>query len=168
MTAVLRMPSLGISADAMIEYIRLAETTNSEYLLRFCKAIVVSSEEEWLRLPTEKKPVELERHYEKLGFPGCIGCLDCASWEWKNCPVALQRQHKGKEKKSCFRMQVVCDNFLRIWNVMLGTPGAKNDVNIMHQSTLFNAIRTRRKAVELVFGVLFSHFHILCKPSRQW
>ena len=118
-------------------------------------------------------------------------------------------------------MEAVCDDIQRIWHVIFGAPGANNDVNILHQSGLFNQIRVgkwppvrptidiagklvdwyyyladgvypryliflqsvvdaktkkeklfgahqegARKAVEGVFVVLFSRFHILCKPSR--
>lgn len=42
------------------------------------------------------------------------------------------------------RMEVVCDDFLYIWHVMFGTPGSKNDINIMDQSPLFNAVRNGR------------------------
>ncbi|PXF49586.1 hypothetical protein BWQ96_00656 [Gracilariopsis chorda] len=120
-------------------------------------------------------------------------------------------------------MGVVCDDLLRIWHVMFGTPGAKDDLSIMEQSNLYNAVRggkwppirqptciagltvnwfyyladgiypdfrifmkplsnprtkketmysqhqlAAQKAVESVFGVLFSHFQILYRPARLW
>ncbi|PXF46294.1 hypothetical protein BWQ96_03950 [Gracilariopsis chorda] len=120
-------------------------------------------------------------------------------------------------------MEVVCDDRLRIWHAMFGTPRAKKGLSIMEQSNLFNAARggkwppirptislaglnlnwfnyladgmypdfrifmkplsnhrtneenmysqhqsAARKAVERVFGVLFSCFQILYRPARLW
>jgi Plant transposon protein len=80
--------------------------------------------------------------YAQWGFPGAIGCVDCASWEWDACPVAWQGNHKGISKKPCNRMEIVCDDYQYIWHVMFGTPGSKNEINILHYSTLFKKIRT--------------------------
>jgi Plant transposon protein len=55
--------------------------------------------------------------------------------------VQLRGNHKGKSKKPCNRMKIVCDDSLYIWHVMFGTPGSKNDINILHSSTLFNALQ---------------------------
>jgi Plant transposon protein len=140
MGAAVRQLSYGIPADACVEYVRLSESTCNESLHRFCRAVVKEFESEWLRLPTVSEIEEIERHYAKLGFPGCIGCVDCASWEWDACPVGWQGADKGKDKKPVCRMEVVIDDFLRIYHCMFGAPGAKNDLNILNQSTIFNEV----------------------------
>jgi Plant transposon protein len=101
MVAVVRQLSYGIPADACVEYVRLSESTCNESLHRFCRAVVEEVESEWLRLPTVSEIEEIERHYAKLGFPGCIGCVDCASWEWDACPVGWQEAYKGKTQNLC-------------------------------------------------------------------
>jgi Plant transposon protein len=65
-----------------------------------------------------------------------------ASWTWDNFPVGCQGQHTGKDKKPCNRLEVVCDDFLRIWHCNFGAPGALNDINIYNQSQFFNDIRS--------------------------
>lgn len=67
--------------------------------------------------------------------------MDCASWEWDLCPVGWQGQCKGKDKCPTVRMEVVCDDYLRIWHLNFGAPGAKNDRQIFNQSGLFNKVR---------------------------
>jgi Plant transposon protein len=98
--------------------------------------------EETTNLPTQSDLVDSERVYAQLGFPCAIWCVQCASWEWDECPVAWQGNHKGKNKKPCNRMDFFCDDYLYIWHVMFGTPGLKNDINSINYSTLFNKIRT--------------------------
>jgi hypothetical protein len=85
--------------------------------------------------------MQIERHYRTLGFPGCLGCVDCASWEWDACPIGWQGVCKGKGPKPALRMKVICDDILRILWLNLGAPGAKNDVNRFNQSLFFNKIR---------------------------
>lgn len=124
-----------------MDYLRTGETLNLESLKRLTRAIVNCFESTWLRYPTEDEVTQIEVHYAKLGFPGCIGAVDCASWDWDRCPVALQGQYKGMNKKPNCRMEVVSDDKLRIWHLMFGAPRAKNDKSILNQSSLFNAIR---------------------------
>lgn len=50
-------------------------------------------------------------------------------------------QYIAKDKKPTVRMEVVCDDGLRIWHIMFETPGARNDVCIMYHITLFNDTR---------------------------
>jgi hypothetical protein len=80
--SAMRQLAYGIPADAVTEYGRFSESTNMECLKTFCRAVVELFESHWLRLPTVQDMSEIENHYRKLGFPGCLGCLDCASWQW--------------------------------------------------------------------------------------
>jgi Plant transposon protein len=124
-----------------VEYCCVSESTASESLKRFCAAVPVALGHEYLRSPTAEELVRIKAEYASLGFPGCIGCGDCASWEWDNCPIAWQGNHRGKGKEAECRMEVICDDYLYIWHLMFGIPGSKNNINIMNASALFNVIR---------------------------
>jgi len=76
-----------------------------------------------------------------LGFPGCIGYLDCAGWECDACPVVWHANYKGAAKKPTLRLEAVCDDYLYCWHLNLGVPGSKNDLNILYASSLFQRIR---------------------------
>jgi Plant transposon protein len=43
-------------------------------------------------------------------------------------------------------MEVICDDYLRIWWLNFGAPGAKNDIDIFDQSTLFNTVSAATRA----------------------
>jgi Plant transposon protein len=222
-TAALRQLALGVGADSVVETTRLSESTAAECRQRFCRAVVARFGAEHMRVPTVDDLTRIEARYAKLGFPGCIGCLDVASWSWDNCPVAEQGRYRGRDKKPNVRLEVVCDDNLHIWHCFFGVPGSRNDLNILDLSPLFCKVRAgewppaapsfqvggytvtwfywlcdsiyprfrifvtaigspvtareklfsssqegARKAVERVFGVLFSRFHILYRPSRLW
>lgn len=96
---------------------------------------------EYLRTLSEEELAELADMYVKLGFPGCIECLNCLSFAWDNCPVAEKGAHRGEEKKSSMKMEVMADDNLYVWQLWLGTPGVKSDVNILHALPLFQKYR---------------------------
>jgi hypothetical protein len=154
MVCALPQLAYGVPVDAVCEYVRVSESTASESLHRFCAAVRKRFEAEWLRRPNADELVAIEQHYATLGFPGCIGYVDVASWTWDNCPVGWQGQYTGKDKKLCNRLEVVCDDFLRIWHCNFGAPGARNDINIYNQSRVFNDIRSGSwPAVEPHIGI---------------
>jgi hypothetical protein len=82
------------------------------------------------------------------------------------CPVGWQGQYRGKDRKACIRMEVICDDFLRIWHCMFGAPGSNNDIQIFEQSTHFNLMRSGRwpeiKPVIEIAGQQFDWFYYLC------
>ncbi|PXF40873.1 hypothetical protein BWQ96_09418 [Gracilariopsis chorda] len=81
LSAGLRQLCFGVSADAVVDYVRMAESTNMECLKRFVYAVFDAFEGPWLRYPNEEDIARIEDSYSSLGFPGCLGCVDCASWE---------------------------------------------------------------------------------------
>jgi Plant transposon protein len=87
MWSAMRQLAYGLPADATVEYGRLADTTNLTCLKMFYKGVVDMFETEWLRLPNMNDAMRIERHYGTLGFPGSLGCVDCAFWEWDVCPI---------------------------------------------------------------------------------
>lgn len=106
-----------------------------------CQDIVVSYEGEWLRLPNKEELLSIEKDYCELGFPGCVGVVDCAGWSWEHCSVGWQALSAGKEGKLSCRMKVVSDDKLQIWHLNSGIPGSKNDETVMQRSNFFNDIR---------------------------
>jgi Plant transposon protein len=84
-------------------------------LKKYCRAVVEMFGEEWLRLPTPEECLRLEKEYRALGFPGCIGCVDCASWVWDCCSKAWEGQCRGKDNAPTVRMEVIFDDSLHIW-----------------------------------------------------
>jgi hypothetical protein len=71
-TAVFRVLTCGIPADATDEYVRIGESTVFDVF-----------GEEYLRSPNENDTTQLLALGEERGFPGMLGCIDCMHWRWK-------------------------------------------------------------------------------------
>ena len=141
MVSAIRQLAYGVGADSTTEYCRISETVANRSLKEFCRSIVHCFEKDFLRLPNLKDIQKMEQQYRARGFPGAIGCIDCAGWKWKDCPVAWQGAFKGKDKVPTVRMEVLADESLRVWHFFFGQPGSRNDLNILDASPLFRAIR---------------------------
>ncbi|MEM1283721.1 MAG: hypothetical protein AAGG81_09240 [Chlamydiota bacterium] len=76
--AAIRQLCYGISADAVDDYVRIGEKTALNSLKQFCRAVVSKFENEYLRLPTDEDLESIENQFAAIGFPGCIGCIDCS------------------------------------------------------------------------------------------
>lgn len=153
--AAIRQLSYGTSADASDEYIRIGESTALESLKMFCRSVNNAFGDRYLRLPNAEDLKRIENQFSAIGFPGCIGCIDCSGWQWQNCPRALQGVMCGKEKKPYIKMEVICDLDMYIWHFYFGLPGMLNDIDIMWLSPLMNAIKVGMfppQDVEYVIG----------------
>jgi hypothetical protein len=82
-----------------------------------------------------------KRRYARLGFPGSMGCIDCSGVEWTIRPTAPHGVHTGKDGKPVLRMEVLSDDYLRIWRILFGYPGSMNDLSILAHSPLMQKIR---------------------------
>lgn len=155
----------GRSAASLVQQTRMSEPQVMQCMKRFVKCVVVELKEEWLRLPTNDEVMDIEERYRKLGFPGCLGAVDCAGWAWDMCPVGEQGMYKGKDKKPTLRMEVWCDDNLHIWSLNFGIPGAKNDRTIMDHSPFFRSLRLGKwpsvRPVLCIAGHMLMHFYFL-------
>ncbi|XP_071694502.1 uncharacterized protein [Rutidosis leptorrhynchoides] len=80
-------------------------------------------------------------HEEKHGFKGMLGSIDCMHWEWKNCPVAYKGQYtRGDHKKPTIMLDGVASYDLWIWHAFFGMAGSNNDINVLIQSPIFDAL----------------------------
>jgi Plant transposon protein len=138
--ASLRFLATGSACDTLVDTVGLAESTLNTCFKRFCRGVVQMFGGEYLRLPNLAEIRDIERRYSRLGFPGALGCIDCSSIYWSACPVAYHGRYVGKDGKPALRLEVLCDDYLRIWSCSFGFPASMNDISIMHHSPLFNKI----------------------------
>ncbi|XP_058211662.1 uncharacterized protein LOC131323840 [Rhododendron vialii] len=151
MTAAIRILAYGFSADHCDEYPKIGESTAVESLKRFCDAIIVLYEGQYLRSPNEHDIAWLLHEGEERGFPGMLGSLDCMHWVWKNCSVAWHGMHRGHHNKPTLILEAIASRDLWIWHAFFGMVGSHNDVNVLdHAQNFDNFIHGRMPPVNYV------------------
>ena len=68
--------------------------------------------------------------YTRLGFPGCLGSMDCTHVRWLRCPFHLLNSCHGKEGFPTLAFQVLVDHGRQIRHVSQSFYGAMNDINV--------------------------------------
>nr|XP_043611729.1 uncharacterized protein LOC122583382 [Erigeron canadensis] len=98
-TSAIRQLAYSYKADALDEYLQIAQDTGYQCLDAFCKCVIQLYQHEYLRRPVEADIRRLTaKHEEVHGFPGMLGSIDCMHWGWRNCPVAWQGQYTRGDK----------------------------------------------------------------------
>ncbi|XP_057803028.1 uncharacterized protein LOC131018321 [Salvia miltiorrhiza] len=139
-TAAMRVLAYGTGADLHDEYIRMSAQTIRKSVEKFVQGVVHNFGGEYLRRPTEEDLACLLYVGAQRGFPGMLGSIDCMHWEWKNCPTAWAGQYTGRSGKTTIILKAVASQDLWIWHAFFGTPGSRNDINVLHQSPVFKDI----------------------------
>ncbi|KAI3747482.1 hypothetical protein L6452_09940 [Arctium lappa] len=143
-TGAIRVLAYGTSVDAVDEYLRMSESTTREALMNFVDGVISCFGDEYLRKPNEDDLARLLYAGNQRGFPGMIGSIGCMQWEWKNCPSAWAGQYVGRSGKSTIILEAVASYDLWIWHAFFGTPGSLNDINVLHQSPVFDDVLAGR------------------------
>jgi hypothetical protein len=116
LTACLRRLAYGDSSDREDENLEIAKSTVDESLKCFNRLMKNEFGAHYLnRCPS---PAEIRRSVtinSGRGFPGMFASWDCKHFSWKNCPVALAGQHKGKENDKTLILEAIADPDLYIW-----------------------------------------------------
>jgi len=73
-----------------------------------------------------------------------IGSIDCMHWEWSACPTAHHGIYRGHKGKPTVILEAVASKDLRIWHAFFGLPGSHNDINVLHQSPVFDDLANGR------------------------
>ncbi|KAL9670751.1 hypothetical protein QQ045_008309 [Rhodiola kirilowii] len=158
MTAAIWMLAYGSCADQCAEITRMGESTTLECLKKWCAQVVEHYKDRYLRSPNAADlsrlsqraelrgfPADLSRlsqRAEQRGFPGMIGSIDCMHWEWKNCPTSWQGAYSGRKGRPTIILEAVASYDTWIWHSFIGVPGAQNDINVLHQSDIFDPLLT--------------------------
>ncbi|XP_057777882.1 uncharacterized protein LOC130996602 [Salvia miltiorrhiza] len=139
-TAAMRVLAYGTGADLHDEYLRMSAQTIRRSVEKFVEGVINNFGDEYLRKPNEEDLSYLLHVGEQRGFPGMLGSIDCMHWEWKNCPTAWAGQYAGRNGKATIILEAVASQDLWIWHAFFGTPGSRNDINVLEQSPVFKDI----------------------------
>ena len=112
----MRMLIYGDTFDRLDEHLQISKSAMRESMLAFCDYVVDNFKDIYLnRCPTGEEKKRSTDVMKARGFPGCFASWDCKHYFWRNCPVELSEQYKGKEKGNYMVMEAICDPFLYIW-----------------------------------------------------
>ncbi|GKE48831.1 ALP1-like protein isoform X1 [Tanacetum coccineum] len=136
-TSAIRQLACGIVPDFLDEYLQMSTKSSCLSLDHFCTSAMEIFGPKYLRKPTMTDVVKLYRHHEeKHVFPGICD-------HGSNMFILLE---------------AVASQDLWIWHAFFGVSGSNNDINVLHQSPLFNNLKTGR-APEIPFvanGITYS------------
>ncbi|XP_020997241.1 uncharacterized protein LOC110280507 [Arachis duranensis] len=139
------MLAYGVAADAVDDYVRIAESTTIECLEKFVEGVISVFEDEYLRKPNLNYLRRLLQMEEGRGFLGMLGSIYCMHWEWKNCPKAWKSMYMNVyHGVATIVLEVVVCSDLWIWHVFFGVSGSKNDINVLDCSPVFDDILNDR------------------------
>ncbi|XP_020398640.1 uncharacterized protein [Zea mays] len=149
-TAVFRMLTYGVAADATDEYVRIGESTTLESLRRFVKVVIEVFGDEYLRSPNEKDIERLLALGNERGFPGML-----------EGPKVNYKINNHEYTMGYY----LADGIYPSWATLVKTiPEPRGN-----KRTYFaKAQEAARKDVERAFGVLQSRFAIVRGPARLW
>ena len=139
----LRVLGSGCTFDAIEELTCVHEETHRLFFHnQFCKwGERVSTDK--IRMPsTEEELRHVLGLYERVGFPGCVGSVDCVHVVWDRCPAGVHSSCKGKDKIPTLAFQVICDHTKRITSVSQFFWGTVNDKTIAMADEVFRFLRT--------------------------
>ncbi|GJW98110.1 ALP1-like protein [Tanacetum coccineum] len=152
-TSAIRQLAYDIVPDFLDEYLQMSIKSSCLSFDHFCTSVMKIFGLEYLRKPTMTDVVKLHRHHEeKHGFSRMLGRLDCTDWEWFDCPYGHKGQYVRRDHgpNPFILLEAVASQDLWIWHAFFGVSGSNNDINVLHQSPLFNDLKTER-AQEIPF-----------------
>ena len=73
----------------------------------------------------------INRYYEFVGLPGCVGSMDVVHTKWSQCPTGDINRAKGKEGYPTLGFQYITDYNCRILGIFGPMFGSWNDKEII-------------------------------------
>ena len=122
--------SSGISEAAMCEFFHL-----------FCERFVQEYYHDFVKRPEGDNLRSVMEMYEKLGFPGCVGSIDCTHIRWDKCPVSLTNLCKGKGQHPTLVFEATVDHNKRVLGMTRSFYGTINDKTIVKSDSYVQDVK---------------------------
>jgi hypothetical protein len=140
--ACLRILGRDASADDINELSSsiIGESTVNVLFKKFVVNFANTVYPTYVQIPSGDYLQEVLDVYSRLGFPGCVGSMDCTRIKWDKCPKVDRHGHIGKEGFPTLVFQVVVDHMRRVHHVSIQFTGMQNDQGICQNDTYSLAI----------------------------
>lgn len=79
----------------------------------------------------------------KQGLPNCVALLDGSHFVIQRPSLNASSYYSGRKKIHSFNIQIACDAFGYIVNLVTGWPGSVHDSRVFRNSTLFRLAESR-------------------------
>lgn len=162
--ACLRMLAHDDCTRNMDDQARISKTSLNDFRMEFCQLIDDVYGPQFLRRPTADELLRISaEQFAPIGFPGCVGSLDCMHVPWKNAPKLWQGAYANRDKSTSIILQAWCDHDLYVHDIYVGRPGSNNDINALDRSPLFMDILNGKAFATRVDidGTVFPYHYLL-------
>jgi len=126
----LRILARGVTSDDVSEPSGVSRSHCHMIFQKFIHRFPLLFKNSFISLPNQEQLKGVMNVYAAMGFPGCVGSVDCTHVRWWNCPRELQNSCRGKEGFPTLVFQVVVDHSKRIIFVSNAFFGSLNDRNV--------------------------------------
>jgi hypothetical protein len=139
---VLRVLARGVCFDEVAEYCNTKPEIHRVFFHLFCIKFIAKYRHVHIVAPTTDSEISHSlRMYERLGFPGCVGSVDCTHIPWDRCPAEYRSIYVGKEGFPKIAYEVTCDHTHKILSVTPGHYGGRTDLTIVKFDGFINSLR---------------------------
>jgi len=142
----LRILGRGSCCDDMEEMSGVAESTCNYIFHQFIEGVATKLFSKYVYPPEMGTPHfdNVTNTYAKMGFPGCVGSVDCTHIYWDKCPVELTNLCKRQDKPPSLSYEMVCDHSTRVHSCTEGFVGTSHDglvvVNDLHMQQIYHGM----------------------------
>lgn len=127
--------------DDLSELLTIGQSTISEMFHDFIEGFADPEiVDEYIKVPEGAQLREMQRQFERLGLPGCIGCIDGTHIYWDCCPYDYYNVMKGKEGRPSVNFQMVVDNERRLLSVSDNYFGTTHDATMLQSDSFSKSV----------------------------
>lgn len=150
----LRILGRGMCMDGINELTNISMEVHRVFFHKFCFYFANKLFDVYCGPPTTEEEISsVTRAYGLLGFPGCIGSVDCVHVAWDRAPHLVRWKYIGKEHYPTVAYEVTCTHARKIISCSSGFPGSHNDKTIVRFDEFVTALNTKKMYSDIKFPV---------------
>jgi hypothetical protein len=133
--ACLKILGRDLCCDEIDEVLNISESTVNKFFHQFITNFANAVYNKYVYVPDGAELDAVQEVYSRMGFPGCVGSMDCTHLVWDRAAKKVANQCKKSGSAKTLSFEVVVDHFRRIHHVSKYFYGATNDKRVMFNDT---------------------------------